>query len=425
MLEIVIMNRDRRKLSRSLEERGTLVSLTRSTQLSQKDNELKQKLDAIDTSYKLSNKRIKKETRELREILYGFQRELKLSKDMKGAYTPSLLEKPHHGRVRRTTVSSVPSEDRKEVWPERYQDRREMAKHLELSDMERRKSESSPSASPSHVVKTIEDGIAGAKLGDKIRIAQEDELKDNRSPVFAQEIIRDLRAQQPKSSELKTELIFDPERSQTTIWENERGTSRSIVQAGNRRILGHSFTEHQDRRKKYSLDASHSPLSKSFQGRFVTDNETISTGYNRKKSQPQQISEIGMNRQRPNIGEELPSVPKQRKISLNVPLYVRQRKDSNNRGGIPIDHGPTMRLPSNDSSLSAFDSLPENLGGRRMSVAHGRIRKISRATGLPPLEEERSRQQESHVENWSDLAKCRYLRKEENDISIDDIFRKE
>lgn len=424
MLEIAIMNRDRRKLSRSLEERGTLVSLTRSSQLSQKDNELKQKLDAIDTSYKLSNKRIKKETRELREILYGFQRELKLSKDMKGAYTPSLLEKPHHGRVRRTTVSSVPSEDRKEVWPERYQDRREMAKHLELDDMERRKSESIPSASPSHVVKTIEDGISGEKLGDKIRRAQEDELKDNRSPVFVQEIIGDLRAQQPKSSELKNELNFDPEGSQSTIWENESGTSRSIVQAGNRRIRGHSFTEYQDRRKKSSVDASH-PFSKSFRGRFVTDNETVSTGYNRKKSQTQQISEIGMNRQpRPNIGEELPSVPKQRKISLNVPLYVTQRKDSNDRGASPIG-GPPMRLPSNDSSVSAFDSLPENLGGRRMSVAHGRVRKISRATGLPPLKEERSRQQESLVENWSDLAKCRYLRKEENDISIDDIFRKE
>lgn len=172
------------------------------------------------------------------------------------------------------------------------------------------------------------------------------------------------------------------------------------------------------------MDASH-PFSKSFRGRFVTDNETVSTGYNRKKSQTQQISEIGMNRQpRPNIGEELPSVPKQRKISLNVPLYVTQRKDNNDRGASPMG-GPPMRLPSNDSSVSAFDSLPENLGGRRMSVAHGRVRKISRATGLPPLKEERSRQQESLVENWSDLAKCRYLRKEENDISIDDIFRKE
>lgn len=419
------MNRDQRKLSRSLEERGTLASITRSSQLSQKDNELKQKLDAIDTSYKLSNKRIKKETRELREILYGFQRELKLSKPMKEVYTPSLLEKPHHGRVRRTTVSSVPSEDRKEVWLERCQDGREKAKYLEFSDMERRKSESFQSGSPAHDVQTIEEGISREKPCDKIRSAQEDELKelkDNRSPVFAQEIIRDLRAQQPKSSELKNELNFLPEGSQTKTWESESGVSRSVVQAGNRRVLGHSLTEHQDRRKKSSVDGSHS-FSKSFRGRFITD-ETISTGSTRKKSQPQQISEIGMNRHRPSIGEELPSVPKQRKVSLNVPLYPRQRKDSNGRDGSPMG-GPPMRLSSNDSSVSAFDSLPENLGGRRMSVAHGRVRKISRATGLPPLKEETNRQQESLVENWGDLAKCRYLRKEENDISIDDIFRKE
>ena len=75
-----------------------------------------------------------------------------------------------------------------------------------------------------------------------------------------------------------------------------------------------------------------------------------------------------------------------------------------------------------------FDALPGYLGGRRLSVAHGRARRISRGTGLPPLREgevaQRS-QQETSAENWSDLSKCRYLRKEEQEISIDDIFSKQ
>lgn len=108
------MSRDHRKISRSFEERNILASTSRVSQISQVDNELKQKLQAINTSHKLSNKRIKNETRELKEILHGLQRELKVSKGNYGQYVPSLIEQPQRN-PRRTTVSSVPSEDRKEV----------------------------------------------------------------------------------------------------------------------------------------------------------------------------------------------------------------------------------------------------------------------------------------------------------------------
>jgi len=35
------------------------------------------------------------------------------------------------------------------------------------------------------------------------------------------------------------------------------------------------------------------------------------------------------------------------------------------------------------------------------------------------------RLQETPAGNWSDLAQCRYLRKEEKELGIDDIFGKE
>ena len=116
------MNRDQRKISRSLEERNILASTTRVSQISQTDNELKQKLEAIDTSYKLSNKRISNETRELRGILHSLQKELKVSKGARGEYIPSIFDQ-RQARCRRFTVSSVPSEDRKEVGVEKSQQR--------------------------------------------------------------------------------------------------------------------------------------------------------------------------------------------------------------------------------------------------------------------------------------------------------------
>ena len=108
------MSRDQRKISRSLEEGSILASTDQLAPISQTDNELKQKLEAIKTSHKLSNKRIRQETRELKKILHDLQKELKVSKGTHGRYIPSLLDQPQ-GRLRRTTVSSVPQEERKEA----------------------------------------------------------------------------------------------------------------------------------------------------------------------------------------------------------------------------------------------------------------------------------------------------------------------
>lgn len=403
------MSRDQRKLSRSLEECNIHGSTPSVSQISQTDNELRQKLKAINTSYKLSNKRIRNETRELKEILHGLQRELRVSQGAQ--YIPSLFEHPPaQGRARRTTVSSVPSEDIKQ------QDQQRLSKEIKPDIMARRRSGSFPPATHAHQLKKLKDALDNEP--DEIQ-DPEDELRDK---------------------EPQTEHIGNSPHTQTitSFWVNERDENKAhpdnISQAGSQRLLvkRSQSTEQQQRggRKKSSNEGSH-PFSKVFRGRFMTNQDkTLSNGSTRKLSRAQQLSEssneVGLHRQRPSIDEDYSSAPNQRKTSLDVPQYPWQRKrNTGNRGDSPRTglHG---RFDVHDTGL-AFDSLPENLGGRRLSVAHGRTRKTSRATGLPPLTEEKTPPtlQKPPAESWSDLAKCRYLRKEEKKISIDDIFSKE
>ncbi|KAJ7351676.1 hypothetical protein OS493_036091 [Desmophyllum pertusum] len=173
------MNRDHRKISRTYEERNILASsISRVSQISQTDNELKQKLQAIDTSHKLSNKRIKNETRELKEILHGLQRELKVSKGINhGQYIPSQFEQPPR-RSRRTTVSSVPSEDRKEVGFERDLQRCE---ERNSDDLARNRSGSFPPVSEARDEKKINDALddklAENKLDTQDDVFEEPEAK--------------------------------------------------------------------------------------------------------------------------------------------------------------------------------------------------------------------------------------------------------
>ena len=405
------MSRDQRKTSRSLEERNIIASTTRVSQISQTDNELRQKLEAIDTSHKLSNKRIRKETRELKEILRGLQKELKVSKGVPGQYIPSLFEQPQ-GRVRRTTVSSVPSEDRKEAVNKR---------DLNHDLIARRRSGSFPADSHEHF----------------------EILKDSSEPIqdnIFQEPGRELRnvvVEKTKPEQLKIEQIGLRQNEQEYKRASHLSQSRR-----QRRLVNCSPTEQQQQggRKKSSTEGSRS-FSKVLRGKFVTNDDTTLLSSTRslqssyKTSQTLKLSEesreaaAGSNWQRPNIVEEYSLAPNNReyrKFSLGVSQYHEQRKGRGvgNKGDIPMPgfHG---RFEIQDSDW-ALDSLPENIGGRRLSIAHGRVRRTSRATGLPPLKEEKTapRLEETPAENWSDLAKCRYLRKEEKEISIDDIFGK-
>lgn len=426
------MSRDQRKISRSLEERSILASNTRVSQISQTDNELKQKLEAINTSYKLSNKRIKNETRELREILHSLQSELKVSKRIHGQYIPSIFEQPQR-RVRRTTVSSVPSEDRKEAAVEQSQQDRSKDRNLNHDAMARCRSGSFPPASHVHDAKKLKDADFDDGPDEILQVKQEpeNELKD----VFVKKTNSE-RAQEKQIVDSKNDQISPHAPNKTELWGNERAEHeehRHVSQAGNQRLLARRSSieqEQQSGRKKSSTEGSQS-FSNVLRGRFITSQSTSLSSSTRKMSRTQQrsegSSEVGLHRQRPSIVDEYSLAPNQRKRSLGVPQYPWKRKGSTgNRGDSPVT-GSRSRFNVHDPE-SAFDSLPENLGGRRMSVAHGRIRRTSRVTGLPPLKEElktAQRLQETPAENWSDLAQCRYLRKEEKELGIDDIFGKE
>ena len=431
------MSRDQRKISRSFEERNILASTTRVSQISQTDNELKQKLEAIDTSYKLSNKRISNETRELRGILHSLQKELKVSKGTRGEYIPSIFEQ-RQARSRRITVSSVPSEDRKEVGVEKSQQGH--GKEREQDGNPRHRSGSFPPSTHAHYAKKIK--TAGSDdVPNEIIQAEEndvfDKQEDHERDVVSQEKTKSQKTQEILS-DFNADRINPQTQNRTQFLGNGRdelGTNRRISQAGSQRIFGRYSTEQKQQQqqcdgRKHSSTESSQSFSKAFRGRFVASQDTtLSTSF-RKTSRTQQSSEsareVGLNRQRPSIVEEYWSVPNQRKISLNVSQYPWQRKRSiGNRGDSPSS-GLQGRLDVREPER-CFDSLSENFGGRKVSVANGRIRRISRATGLPPLKEEQKPAemvQETPTENWRDLARCRYLRKEENELSIDDVFDK-
>lgn len=114
------MSGPHRKVSRSLDNSSGFV--TSRSHLTQPENELKQKLNAIDSSIKISNKKINKETHELRQILYDLQRDLKVSKSV-SHYVPSPIEEQETKqtkRVRRVTVATAPGDlqlQRAEIFP--------------------------------------------------------------------------------------------------------------------------------------------------------------------------------------------------------------------------------------------------------------------------------------------------------------------
>lgn len=411
------MSRDHRKISRSFEERNILASTSRVSQISQVDNELKQKLQAINTSHKLSNKRIKNETRELKEILHGLQRELKVSKGNYGQYVPSLIEQPQR-KPRRTTVSSVPSEDRKEVGLERDLHARGGERNSGEDAIPRRRSGSYPPSFHLHDAKKPKDVLDDEPAGKELEKAG-GKVKDVAEQTKSSQQIGDWQSELNARTQNRTEF---PE------IEQDKYPHRRITRAENeQKRFEERFPKEprdQGERKRSTSDA--------FRGRFVINSDSCYTeaSTTRRTSKTQQKGDSGRGRLRTSVVEEFSLVPspnEPRKTSLSTPQYSWQRKGSiGDRRGSPMAGSPG-RYDLHDAEV-VFDALPDYLGGRRLSVAHGRTRRISRGTGLPPLREgevTQKSQQEKSGENWSDLSKCRYLRKEEQEISIDDIFSKE
>ena len=392
----VIMSRDQRKISRSLEEGSILASTDQLAPISQTDNELKQKLEAIKTSHKLSNKRIRQETRELKKILYDLQKELKVSKGAHGRYIPSLLNQPQ-GRLRRTTVGSVPQEDRKEASQFERDQQGRVKKGLNHDFTRRRRSGSFPPISQTDLEKT--------RQSYSLTPSQHDE--NNTIPARPREELQRLSpCTQPG---LPSQL------------DSNQGPE----------IISSPY-EQQQSEKQY--------LATTVCGKFATREGPITSNSPRSSYQSPQLYKTSASRretrslwQKPSIVDEYSiksNQNEQRKKRLSV---IYNNLQSTGSIGIKAETPKTTLHgkfdTGHDPEYTPFDSLPAGIvGGRRLStVTHGRVRKPSRTKGLPPLKEEKTMTtpERTTAEMWSDLANCRYLRKEEKELSMDDIFGKD
>lgn len=392
----VIMSRDQRKISRSLEEGSILASTDQLAPISQTDNELKQKLEAIKTSHKLSNKRIRQETRELKKILYDLQKELKVSKGAHGRYIPSLLNQPQ-GRLRRTTVGSVPQEDRKEASQFERDQQGRVKKGLNHDFTRRRRSGSFPPISQTDLEKT--------RQSYSLTPSQHDE--NNTIPARPREELQRLSpCTQPG---LPSQL------------DSNQGPE----------IISSPY-EQQQSEKQY--------LATTVCGKFATREDPITSNSPRSSYQSPQLYKTSASRretrslwQKPSIVDEYSiksNQNEQRKKRLSV---IHNNLQSTGSIGIKAETPKTTLHgkfdTGHDPEYTPFDSLPAGIvGGRRLStVTHGRVRKPSRIKGLPPLKEEKTMTtpERTTAEMWSDLANCRYLRKEEKELSMDDIFGKD
>lgn len=392
----VIMSRDQRKISRSLEEGSILASTDQLAPISQTDNELKQKLEAIKTSHKLSNKRIRQETRELKKILYDLQKELKVSKGTHGRYIPSLLNQPQ-GRLRRTTVSSVPQEDRKEASQFERDQQGRVKKGLNHDFTRRRRSGSFPPISQTDLEKT--------RQSYSLTPSQHDE--NNTIPARPREELQRLSPCTQPGFPSQLDSNQGPE------------------------IISSPY-EQQQSEKQY--------LATTVCGKFATREGPITSNSPRSSYQSPQLYKTSASRretrslwQKPSIVDEYSiksNQNEQRKKRLSV---IYNNLQSTGSIGIKAETPKTTLHgkfdTGHDPEYTPFDSLPAGIvGGRRLSiVTHGRVRKPSRTKGLPPLKEEKTMTtpERTTAEMWSDLANCRYLRKEEKELSMDDIFGKD
>lgn len=398
----VIMSRDQRKISRSLEEGSILASTDQLAPISQTDNELKQKLEAIKTSHKLSNKRIRQETRELKKILHDLQKELKVSKGTHGQYIPSLLDQ-RQGRLRRTTVSSVPQEDRKEASQFERDQQGRVKKGLNHDFTRRRRSGSFPLISQTDLEKT--------RQSYSLTPSQHDEnntIPPSRRP--REELQRRVEQLSPCT---------------------QPGLTRQLDSNQGPHIISSPYALQQSE-KQY--------LATTVCGKFATREGPIRSNSPRSTYQSPQLYKTSESRretrslrQKPSIVDEYSiksNQNEQRKKRLSV---IQNNLQSTGSIGIKAETPKTTLHgkfdAGHDPEYTPFDSLPAGIvGGRKLStVTHGRVRKPSRTKGLPPLKEEKTMTtpERTTAEMWSDLANCRYLRKEEKELSMDDIFGKD
>ena len=406
----------RRRDSRALigaEDRSLIGSNTRISQYTQSENALKQRLKDIDQSHQQSNRRISHETRELRQILHGLQKDLKVSRH----YVPTQLEERQLQpvRTRRNTTSSFPGPpERLELLHKVLDDSSESEVGLPV-DMpsnaylaKRRRSNSMPSMKAARDLRNIQEEDANPAQATEERDKTEEE-----------ETI--VRLQNP------TRGAADDKTRRPAVHDSGSGNRVYPKRISAERLQ-------QDARKRSTASAGQAAFSNAFLGRFLTSDESsagaqVATPHParvRRSTVAHRTAEMpGAPRKRLSAHELGPGSssafqPTLRKASLSYPLWGGGPANSPSRTSNPAAP-PSSPRPPPASPLSEMES---SAARRRLSVAN-RARSRRKASTLPPLVEDPAASKAAEDKVWTELARCRYLRRDESELTIEDIFRKD
>lgn len=453
------MDRDvLRKISRSLPAEGAIVGAGkghRGRNISA-ENELKVKMEAIQTSYKISSKRHNAETHELQKILYDLQRELKVSKEH---CVPSPIESNQperrfrkNSRIKKKLSvqehDNVNSAVRSESQQESARQNNEKpgvfsveanVLQSESSVAKRRRRHSSWNCVEAKKIKEVVTAIEGQKI-DTTNSDQEDEDAEKalnekeKLPSESLKIFNFVKSEPANTESSDPVLVITSghERFTKSVCLSKESDTKAINGHNERtlNIASHAGSHHKTRSsietQTVRLLTDHGlPRTRAFRKSSGCERPNMVDGDQRERCvslAPQSIPTSSL----ASVQQEPPRTPRyswaqHRKYSM--PPLTRGRKPS-------LAQQHLMRFfPQSvvsDPQQITDVSKPSSERARRISVVnryndHG-SRRVS--SHLPPLKEE-EKSQNSAPKLWTELQDCRYLRTEENEISIEDIFRKE
>ena len=463
-----------KKISRSLPAEGAIIGPGngRRGHNIQTENELKSKMEALDTSYKISSRKISAETRELKRILYDLQRELRVSQTREH-YIPSPIEGSQPGiRSRKNSrVKKEPStqkhshvntdfrlESQQDVSgrPDTFTTEGNISPRR-LSVAKRRKSSNSSQVDAKKikelttlvekqptfdVTTTNAERSAAEEEQNNILRNKTESVSNDKDKSPAENLKKVTFADDLENSNSSTNPVFkiltaqEPELKFEIQDISLLGESTENPQAYNKVKDSEADSSTRHSRKKRSsvtgtLDATNL--------RILSDRTPPRIQHLRKLNdyEPSLLQEGGPRQRRmtvashsvptanlANIREELPRTPfyhQSRKYSM--PPVRQGRKPSLAQQHLmrffPQSGAGTEQQQSVDVSASS------SRGSKRIGVAardYSRGRKRLSSL-LPPLKEEVKVHSTPGV--WTGLQDCRYLRTEDNEISIEDIFRKD
>ncbi|KXJ22167.1 uncharacterized protein LOC110252910 [Exaiptasia diaphana] len=485
-----------RKVSRSLADASAAISPGTGSHahFKQPENELKQKLDALDTSFKISNKKISSETRELRQILFDLQRDLRASKSA-NQYVPSSFEEQGQAkRQRRITVALgnrelSPRDDDtiKSSSPETMEGLQSKGSKATPTKRQRKVSGASP-RQPKILVQEEDvlksENIGGRLINEKetdlgtegvmVTVEPNEGLTNAENCMSLKQEVQQTQANKQhgeaydgeseifsRAERIPMNLTLDPKASESkkesNITDDSQGRVRKTSHSGvfsysssssdtktfdrlkpspTGSTYGLTYSKHFNEERKRSLSDSDASYRDTFKGRFMT------------QSLPEKLKDQCRIDLRPQESQKRtrrvtvsgpPPMGARRLIDIaDIPVTPFHpgpiRKKSTGRGptgGLPKRRGTEKE----DSSAEVFDDNEITRDKYNLTVGRSQEAKQRRyssvykptSSSLPPLKEEthNAARQAEAAKQWENLDQCRYLRKGNEVLSIEDIFRKD